>query len=262
MKRAVYLLVFLACMLTLPEKRAGARDLTRFFEQESWLAYGAFAQVHTAEMKSGLIQVREDNYRFAGLDPSFAMRNIIAVWELSEIVRGKSGGPIYPASAGTSGRGAPAGSSDARARILALLYTEARQSVRHIPDGVNYRMTVLMVSEEGEPILERGMEQLAGELLVSVQATNRFNARLPLSGVDVAANAVAPYVIEQEPGDRISYRELTVNRGLALKIVDVMSAYCRESRKASLTTPRSVRQSITREGLTAYLLAMVAKGEL
>lgn len=262
MKRAVYLLVFLACILTLAEKGAGARDLTRFFEQESWLAYGAFAQVHTAEMKSGLIQVREDNYRFAGLDPSFAMRNIIAVWELSEIVRGKSGGPIYPASTGTSDREPPISAGDARARILEFLYTEAQQSVHHIPDGASYRMTVLMVSEEGEPVLERGLVQLAGELPVSVQATNRFNARLPLSGVDVAANAVAPYVITQGSGNRISYRELTVNRELALKIVAAMTAYRRAFSKTRLNTPRSVRQSITREGLTAYLQAMVAKGEL
>lgn len=262
MKRAAYLLVFLACILTLPGKTAGARDLARFFEQESWLAYGAFAQVHTAAMKSGLIQAREDNYRFVGLDPSFALRNIIAVWELSEVVRGKSGGPLYPASSGPSDREPAISAGDACPRILELLYIEAQQSVRHIPDDANYRMTVLVVSEEGGPVLERGLVPLAGELPVSVQATNRFNARLPLSGVDVAANAVAPYVIAQGPGNRISYRELTANKEMALRIVTAMSEYCREFGKTSLATRRSLRQRITREGLTAYLQAMLARGEL
>lgn len=262
MKKAARMTVLLACILTLSEKSAGARDLMRFFEQESWLAYGAFAQVHTAEMKAGLVQVREDNYRFTGLDPSFAMRNIIAVWELSEIIRGKSGGPIYPTFAGIRDQEAPTDVSDASGRILALLSAEARQSLRHIPDGASYRLTVLVASAEGEPVLEKGLAPLAGELAVSVQATNRFNARLPLSGVDVAANAVAPYVIAQGPGNLISHREFTVNRELAVRIVSIMSAYCRASGKTSLATRRSLRKVITHESLTAYLQAMVAKGEL
>ena len=59
---------------------AEARSLMPYFEQESWLAYAAFAADRSSTVMENVIRIRDDNYRFIEFDPSFAIRTALALY--------------------------------------------------------------------------------------------------------------------------------------------------------------------------------------
>lgn len=239
-----------------------SRQLTPFFEQESVLAYSGLADTRSADGITRMVRVRDDNFRFVDIDPSFGMRNILAVWFLSEWTRGRTDGPLCPPPEEPDTRILKTGSTGQRIRILEILSREAKKAASRIPGGAAYRMPVLIIGDKGGNELKEPLAFLAGELPVSRRATVRWNDRLPLYGPDVAEVAIPPYVISSGEGKRISFAQIIITRELADTIARHLEPFRYATRALSPQERAALRRGITPENLTDVLLAMAAGGEL
>lgn len=178
---------------------AEARSLMPYFEQESWLAYAVFVPERGSAVMENVIRIRDDNYRFAEIDPSFAIRTVLADWIIAEYLAGNG----------------------LEVALLDALAQEVKATVRLIPQNVLYRMPVLVLTESGVEVLKQLLPSLRNELPVSAIATKRWNSRLPLSAADIAVNAIPPYVIRtQSHGTLLEFRELSADRQMAAVIAE------------------------------------------
>lgn len=240
--------VLAAAMIASPTA-AEARSLMPYFEQESWLAYAVFAAERDSTVLENIIRIRDDNYRFIKVDPSFAIRTVLADWIIAEHVAGKC-----------------VADNGLELALLETLSKEVKAAVKLIPKKVLYRMPVLVLSNSGVEVLKQLLPALRNELPVSAIATRRWNSRLPLAAVDVAANAIAPYVIcAQNHGTSsllLDFRELSADRKMAEEIAE----YMLDLTKTAATNVRShagfqKMNKVQREDLTEALLEVVMTGQ-
>lgn len=250
MKRLIVaiLVLVIAGFVTAVPADAG-RDLMDFYQQESWLAYAVFSPSVPIPAALKLIDVRDDNYLFGSIDSSFAMRNAVAVWRLSALVAGEAlplDGDVREL------RERAAVLSPIKQRVLELLADEAAELYRHIPKGVQYRLTILALGDYPDMELVEPLAELPGEHLVSKQSMTRWNKRLPLSAADVRENAVAPYVVVTGEGIGIRGLQIVVNRSLSEKIVHVLGAYRGLTERLS-GDQRKALLEITSKNLTGTL---------
>lgn len=252
----------LAAALAATGVSAEPRHLMPCFEQECTLAYAALSAVRSPEVDKKLIGVRDDNYRFMRIDSSFAMRNILAVWLLSQRVRGYAAGPLYPLPPEPPGPIEAATSVGRRMRILEILAREAEEAKGFVAKGAAYRMPVLVLGDRGELELTEPLGAVAGELPVSRRATARWNDRLPLYGPDVAEAAVPPYVITSGEGKNLSCGAVVVTRDLAEAIERHLRSFRNATRALGSDERKVLRREITPENLTQVLLAMMENGEM
>mgnify|MGYP000846017526 FL=1 len=244
---------------------AEARSLMPFFEQESWLAYAVFAPERGSAIMEKVIRIRDDNCRFAEIDPSFAIRTVLADWIIAEYLAGNCAGPLFADDAGVSN--ASSQNSDApdaaEVALLEVLAREVRATVRLIPQDALYRMPVLMLTESGVAVLKQLLPALRNELPISAIATKRWNNRLPLAAVDIAANAIAPYVIRaQSHGTLLEFRELSGDRHMALGIAErIMGLSKTAAAVADDIAPTSFRKADSCTDLTEALLKVVMTGQ-
>lgn len=257
MERKLKTLFIIGVLVFVSGLPARTRDLMPYFEQESWLAYAAFGGPFSEESKAKIIRIRDDNFRFASIDPSFAMRDMVAIWHLCSLITGS------PPSCPGPGVPAPTVSSlDAkRVRILELLAGEAQAVLKHIPEHVRYRFPILVLGTRGEGVLKMPLPELSGELAVSRRATRRFNERLPLSARDVRENALPPYVLMAGQAECLAGREVIVDRLTAERIAEDIKPFLRPNINR-FADWKLLRRQITSENLTDVLAAMVQAGTL
>lgn len=220
---------------------AEARSLMPYFEQESWLAYAVFAAERSSTVMENVIRIRDDNYQFIEIDPSFAIRTVLADWIIAEYLAGKG----------------------ADLALLKTLNQEVKTTVKLIPKNVLYRMPVLVLSESGVEVLKQPLPALRNELPVSAIATRRWNSRLPLAAVDVAVNTIPPYVIcTQTDGILLDFRELSADRQLAVGIAE----HILDLERTAATDARDhagfqKAEKVSRTDLTETLLKVVMAGQ-
>jgi len=224
---------------------AEARSLMPYFEQESWLAYAAFAADRSSTVMENVIRIRDDNYRFIEIDPSFAIRTALADWIIVKFLTGNG----------------------SELALLETLNQEIKATVKLIPKNTIYRMPVLVLSDAGVAVLKQPLPALRDELPVSAIATRRWNSRLPLAAIDVAANAIPPYVIcAQAQGSAraplLEFRELSADRSMVVGIAE----YTMNLAKTAATDDRDhagfqKAEKVSRANLTETLLKVVMAGQ-
>jgi hypothetical protein len=235
---------------------AAARDLMPYLEQEAWLAYAAYAPELPSVVIKKLIAIRDDNYSFGDIDPSFAMRNVIAVWRLAAAVIKD---PISIADYEKDEALAKTETLSAiEKRILEVLAIEADLMKKQIPAGLQYRMPIMVYGDFAETEITQPLIDLIGEHALSKAAAERWNRRLPITAIDIRDNVVPPYVLAIGAGDGISYREVIANRALAEALAKRLSIYKNLTSKLTKEEKAMLKQ-INSETLTDILRSTFEK---
>lgn len=224
---------------------AEARSLMPYFEQESWLAYAVFAPERGSTVMENVIRIRDDNYRFAEIDPSFAIRTVLADSIIAEYLADTDNG--------------------SEVALLDALAQEVKATARLIPQNALYRMPVLVLTESGVEVLQQLLPSLRNELPVSAIATKRWNSRLPLAAADIAVNAIPPYVIRaQSDGTLLEFRELSADRQMAAVIAEritILGKTAAASADDNAHAGFQKAEKVSRIDLTEVLLKVVMAGQ-
>ena len=229
---------------------AAARDLMPYLEQEAWLAYAAYAPELQPVVIRKLINIRDDNYAFADIDPSFAMRNVLAIWWLAAAV---TDDPISIADYDKETTLAKVDTLNGiKKRILEVLAEEAARMTKYIPAGMQYRMPIMVFGDFPEKEIKQPLTDLIGEHALSKAATDRWNRRLPIAAVDIKDNVIPPYVLAIGSGDGISYKAVIANRALAEALAKRLAIY--KNLTGNLTNEeKAMLKQITATNLTETL---------
>ena len=228
---------------------AAARDLMPYLEQEAWLAYAAYAPELPSVVIKKLIAIRDDNYSFGDIDPSFAMRLAAAVIK----------DPISIADYEKDEALAKTETLSAiEKRILEVLAIEADLMKKQIPAGLQYRMPIMVYGDFAETEITQPLIDLIGEHALSKAAAERWNRRLPITAIDIRDNVVPPYVLAIGAGDGISYREVIANRALAEALAKRLSIYKNLTSKLTKEEKAMLKQ-INSETLTDILRSTFEK---
>jgi hypothetical protein len=229
---------------------AAARDLMPYMEQEAWLAYATYAPELQSVIVKKLIDIRDDNYAFADIDPSFAMRNVIAVWRLAAAV---AKDPISVSDYDKDATMAKAETlSPIEKRILEVLADEINLMKKQIPDGLQYRMPIMIYGDVPETAITRPLTDLIGEHALSKAAAERWNRRLPITANDIRDYVVPPYVLAIGTGTGLSYKEVIVNRTLAEALAKRLAIYKNLTGKLT-NTEKAMLKNINSKTLTDTL---------
>jgi hypothetical protein len=250
----VTLLAILCVVCVFPA--AAARDLMPFLEQEAWLAYAAYAPELQSVVVKKLIDIRDDNYAFGDIDPSFAMRNVIAVWRLAAAV---TKDPISIADYEKDAALAKTETLSAiEKRILEVLAIEADLMKKQVPAGLQYRMPIMVYGDVTETEITQPLIDLIGEHALSKAAADRWNRRLPIAAVDIKDNVIPPYVLAIGAGTGLSYKEVIVNRALAEALAKRLAIYKNLTGKLTKEEKAMLNQ-ITATNLTETLKSTFEK---
>ena len=200
-----------------------ARDLMPYLEQEAWLAYAAYAPELPSVVIKKLIDIRDDNYAFGKIDPSFALRNAVAVWRLAAaIIKDPLDLTDYDKNSALAKVEALSGIEK---RMLEVLADEAELMKKQIPAGMQYRMPIMAFGDFPEKEIRQPLADLIGEHALSKAATERWNRRLPIAASDIKDNVIPPYVLSIGSGNGISYKEVVANRTFAEALAKRLSIY-------------------------------------
>lgn len=200
-----------------------ARDLMPYLEQEAWLAYAAYAPELPPVVIKKLIDIRDDNYAFGDIDPSFAMRNVLAVWRLAAAI---TKDPVSITDYDKETELAKVETLNGiEKRMLEVLADEAELMKKQIPAGMQYRMPIMVYGDFAETEITQPLIDLIGEHVLSKAAADRWNRRLPIAAADIKDNVIPPYVLAIGSGDGISYKEVIANRALAEALAKRLSIY-------------------------------------
>ena len=233
-----------------------ARDLMSYLEQEAWLAYAAYAPELQSVVIKKLIDIREDNYAFGDIDPSFAMRNVLAVWRLAAAVIKD---PVSIADYNKETELVKTETLSAiEKRILEVLAEEINHMKKQIPAGLQYRMPIMVYGDFAETEITQPLIDLIGEHVLSKAAADRWNRRLPIAAADIKDNVIPPYVLAIGSGDGISYKEVIANRALAEALAKRLSIYKNLTSKLTKEEKAMLKQ-INSETLTDILRSTFEK---